>query len=130
MEPGDVFVAAPSVEYGPLLIGPAGCRLFEVFGDLSLSPGGYGPEYRDHPTLRGGTHVFKPREGINRRNEGHSSLSLEGTEGMWKTKLVPGHGLGHGRQGRSRAAGCALHCAGGRRDHCRRARGAMIMRRS
>jgi hypothetical protein len=90
MEPGDVFVAAPSIEYGPLLIGPKGCRLLEIFGDLALSPGGYGPEYRDHPTLQGGNHVFKPREGVNKRNEGHSSLSLEGTEGMWKTRLAPG----------------------------------------
>ncbi len=90
MQPGDVFVAAPSMEYGPLLIGPMGCRLFEVFGDLSLSPGGYGPEYRDHPTLRGGNHAIKPREGINTKNEGHSSLSLEGAEGMWKTRLDPG----------------------------------------
>ncbi len=91
MGAGDVFVAAPSIEYGPLLIGPKGCRLLEVFGDLSLSPGGYGPEYRDHPTLQGGNHVIKPREGVNKRNEGHSSLSLEGTDGMWKTRLTPGH---------------------------------------
>ena len=90
MEPGDVFVAAPSIEYGPLLIGPMGCRLFEIFADLALSPGGYSPEYRDHPTLRGGNHAFKPREGVNRRNEGQSALSLEGAEGMWKTRLSPG----------------------------------------
>lgn len=90
MEPGDVFVTVPSMEYGPLLIGPMGCRLLEIFSDLSLSPGGYGPEYRDHPTLRGGNHVFKPREGINTRNEGRSSLSLEGTDGMWKSRLAPG----------------------------------------
>ena len=90
MQEGDVFVAAPSVEYGPLLIGPAGCRLFEIFGDVALSPGGYAPEYRDHPTLRGGNHVIKPREGVNLRNEGHSSLSLEGAEGMWKSRLAPG----------------------------------------
>lgn len=90
MGPSDVFVAAPSVEYGPLLIGPMGCRLLEIFADLALSPGGYGPEYHDHPTLRGGNHVFKPREGINRRNEGNSSLSLDGAEGMWKTSLAPG----------------------------------------
>ena len=90
MHQGDVFAAAPSVEYGPLLIGPAGCRLLEIFGNVALSPGGYAPEYRDHPTLRGGTHVFKPREGINRRNEGHSSLSLDGAEGMWKSRLAPG----------------------------------------
>ncbi|MBV1688227.1 hypothetical protein KRR38_11210 [Novosphingobium sp. G106] len=89
METGDVFVAAPSIEYGPLVIGAKGCRMLEIFGDLALSPGGYGPEYRDHPTLTG-NHVFKPREGINKRNEGHSSLTLEGTEGMWKTRLAPG----------------------------------------
>jgi hypothetical protein len=90
METGDVFIAAPSVEYGPLVIGAMGCRLLEIFGDLALSPGGYAPEYHDHPTLRGGTHVFKKREGINLRNQGHSSLSLEGAEGMWKSRLAPG----------------------------------------
>jgi hypothetical protein len=90
MDVGDVFVAAPSIEYGPLMIGPAGCRLLEIFGDLALSPGGYGPEYRDHPTLRGGNHAFKPREGVNQRNNGHSSLSLEGVDGMWKSRLWPG----------------------------------------
>lgn len=90
MEAGDVFVAAPSIEYGPLLIGPMGCRLLEIFGDLALSSGGYSPEYRDHPTLRGGSHVFKPREGVNRRNEGHSSLALTDGDGMWKTRLEPG----------------------------------------
>jgi hypothetical protein len=90
MSPGDVFVAAPSIEYGPLLIGPMGCRLLEVFGDLALSPGGYGLEYRDHPTTQGSKFFYKPREGVNLRNEGHSSLPLAGTEGMWKTKLSPG----------------------------------------
>ena len=35
MQPGDVFVAAPSVEYGPLLIGPKGCSLLEIFADLA-----------------------------------------------------------------------------------------------
>jgi hypothetical protein len=57
MQPGDIYIAEPSVEYGPLLIGPNGCRLLEVFGDLSLSPGGYGPEYADHPTLKWGNHA-------------------------------------------------------------------------
>ena len=90
MEAGDVFVAAPSIEYGPLVVGTMGCRLLEIFCDLALSPGGYGPEYEDHPTLRWGNHVIKPREGVNKRNEGHSSLSLEGAEGMWKSKLAPG----------------------------------------
>ena len=90
METGDVFVAEPSIEYGPLLPGPMGCRLLEIFGDLALSPGGYSLEYRDHPTLQGGNHVFKQRKGINTRNEGHSSLTVEGTSGMWKSRLAPG----------------------------------------
>jgi hypothetical protein len=99
MDVGDVFVAAPSIEYGPLLIGPQGCRLLEIFADLALSPGGYGEEYRDHPTLQGGTHVFKPREGVNRRNEGHSSLSLNGAEGMWRSRLEPGWSFDLGAPG-------------------------------
>lgn len=90
MDPGDVFVAAPSVEYGPLLIGPRGCRLLEVFADVALSPGGYSPEYRDHPTLQGGNHVFLKREGVNTRNHGRSSLPVIDGEGMWKSRLAPG----------------------------------------
>jgi hypothetical protein len=99
METGDVFIAAPSIEYGPLTIGSMGCRLLEIFGDLALSPGGYGPEYRDHPTLQGGQYVFKPREGVNKRNDGHSSLSLEGVEGMWKSRLAPGQSWDLGEPG-------------------------------
>jgi len=48
---GDVLIAEPGVEYGPLLNGPKGCELLEVFARDVLSPGGYGDEYRDHPTL-------------------------------------------------------------------------------
>lgn len=90
MTTGDVFISAPSIEYGPLQAGPAGCRVLEIFADLALSPGGYSPEYRDHPTMQGGNHVFKPREGINQRNEGHSTLPVDGASGMWKTRLEPG----------------------------------------
>jgi hypothetical protein len=90
MSPGDVFISAPSIEYGPLVPGPKGCRVLEIFGDLSLSPGGYSPEYRDHLTLLGGAHVFKEREGVNKRNQGHSALPVEGTSGMWKAHLEPG----------------------------------------
>jgi hypothetical protein len=90
MEPGDVFIAAPSIEYGPLLPGPKGTRILEIFADLALSPGGYGPEYHNHPTLVGGPHVFKEREGINKRNEGQSALTVAGTSGMWQSRLSPG----------------------------------------
>lgn len=90
METGDVFISAPSIEYGPLQAGPMGCRVLEIFGDLSLAPGGYSPEYRDHPTMQGGNHVFKPRAGINLRNQGHSVLPVDGTSGMWKTRIAQG----------------------------------------
>jgi hypothetical protein len=90
METGDAFVSAPGVEYGPIVPGPMGCRILEIFGDLALSAGGWAPEYRDHPTALGGNHVFKPREGANLKNEGHSSVPIDETEGLWKTRLVPG----------------------------------------
>ena len=86
----DVFIAAPGVEYGPILAGPRGCRLFELFGDLALAPGGYGPEYRDHPTLQGGTFVFKDRIAPNLGNKGRSTLPMDGVEGLWKARLEPG----------------------------------------
>lgn len=52
MARGDVLIAAPGVEYGLLMNGPQGCELLEIFARDTLSPGGYGEEYRDHPTLR------------------------------------------------------------------------------
>lgn len=96
MQTRDVFISAPSIEYGPLVPSPQGCRLLEIFGDLALSPGGYSPEYRDHLTLLGGNHLFKEREGINKRNHGHSMLPVDGTSGMWKARLEPGWHWGLG----------------------------------
>lgn len=90
MEEGDVLISAAELEYGPLVIGPDGCQLFEVFAQLHLSPGGYAPEYRDHPTLKWGQHVFKERSELNRRNEGRSSLPVDGVEGLIKARLEPG----------------------------------------
>jgi hypothetical protein len=90
MEPGDVFVTVPELEYGPLVSGPEGVRLFEIFAKAHLAPGGYSPEYRDHPTLQGGQHVFKARSPLNMRNEGRQILPLDGVEGIWKSKLTPG----------------------------------------
>jgi hypothetical protein len=90
MEPGDVFVTEPSIEYGPLLIGPQGCRLLEIFSQAHLADGGYSPEYRDHPTLQGGARVFKERSAVNKRNDGHQSLSLVNVPGTWCEKLEPG----------------------------------------
>lgn len=100
MDTGDVFISAPSVEYGPLVPGPMGARVLEIFGDLKLSPGGYSPEYRDHPTMIGhDAHVFKPREGLNLRNEGHTMLRVDGNSGMWKGRLEPGWSFDLGEPG-------------------------------
>ncbi|MFT3965776.1 MAG: hypothetical protein QM690_07840 [Sphingobium sp.] len=91
MEPGDVFITAPSIEYGPLLIGPNGCRLFEIFAQAHLSPGGYAPEYHDHPTLRlSPGRLFLERSELNKRNEGRQILPCDGIEGIWKSRLAPG----------------------------------------
>ena len=91
MVPGDIFITVPSLEYGPLLIGPSGCRLFEIFAQGHLAAGGYSPEYRDHPTLQGVDAVFKERSALNKRNEGRQILALQnGVEGVWKTRLTPG----------------------------------------
>lgn len=92
MEPGDVFITVPSLEYGPLVIGPNGCRMFEIFAQAHLAPGGYSPEYRDHPTLQGGNAVFFDRSEVNKRNDGRQILPIDGVdvEGVWKTRLGPG----------------------------------------
>lgn len=91
MEPGDIFITEPSIEYGPLLIGPRGCRLFEIFAQAHLSPGGYAPEYRDHPTLRlSSGRLFLERSELNKRNEGRQILPCDGVDGITKTRLAPG----------------------------------------
>src|SRR5579862_3294164 len=58
MKPGDVLITGSGLEYGPLLIGPRGCRMLEIFAKLHLQAGGYAPEYRDHPTLQNGNVAF------------------------------------------------------------------------
>ncbi len=90
MEPGDVFIAAPGLEYGPLLNGPHGCRLLEIFARGHLADGGYSPEYADHPTLLGSPKVYKQRAPINRRNDGHQLLPIDGVEGIFKSRLEDG----------------------------------------
>lgn len=90
MQPGDIFITEPSLEYGPLLIGPKGCRLLEIFAQGQGGRGGYAPEYRDHPTLQGTDSVFTERSTLNLRNAGRQILSLENIGGIVKTRLAPG----------------------------------------
>lgn len=90
MQSGDVFITRPSLEYGPLVVGPRGCRLFEIFAKAHLAVGGYAPEYHDHPTLRGTQKVFLERSALNRRNDGRMTLPCDGVEGAFKSRLSPG----------------------------------------
>lgn len=90
MQPGDVFITKPGLEYGPLVIGPRGCRLFEIFSDAAKSSGGYSPEYRDHPTLAGSARPFSDRSELNKRNDGRMTLPCDGIEGAWKSRVSPG----------------------------------------
>jgi len=92
MQSGDLLIAAADIEYGPLLIGPHGCRMFEIFAKLHLQSGGYSLEYRDHPTLQDGAYPFNfaERTGVNKRNEGRQVLPIEGVDGFVKGKLTAG----------------------------------------
>ncbi|MFF3372251.1 hypothetical protein ACFYXF_04750 [Streptomyces sp. NPDC002680] len=105
MRPGDVLVTAPYVEYGPLVIGPRGCQLLEVFS-RNRKGGGYAAEYHDHPTLVGpgrlmyrpGIHKHGPAGVFNfgarppgaERNEGNQTMRIEGTPGLLKGSLAGG----------------------------------------
>jgi hypothetical protein len=92
MKPGDVLITGAGLEYGPLLVGPRGCRMFEIFAKFHLHPGGYAPEYRDHPTLEFASAPFNfaERTGVNRRNEGRQCLPIDGVDGFIKGRLTPG----------------------------------------
>lgn len=90
MSPGDVLIAQAGLEYGPMVVGPHGCQIFEVFAQFHLRNGGYAPEYHDHPTLQGQPFLFKERAPINRRNIGRQVMPVEGVEGLTKGHIAPG----------------------------------------
>jgi hypothetical protein len=88
---GDVLIAAPGVEYGLLMNGPKGCELLEIFARDILSPGGYGEEYRDHPTL---VHLkglddtdFFSRPPALEENGHRQVVPVDGTPGLSKGRL-------------------------------------------
>jgi hypothetical protein len=91
MEPGDMLIAAPSVEYGLLLVGPQGCEVLEIFARDILSPGGYAPEFHDHPAL---VHIRTPgqspilaRPPGSEGNAGSQVVPVDGTPGLAKHHL-------------------------------------------
>ena len=97
--PGDIFLTIPSLEYGPMVIGPRGCRLFEIFAQAHLAAGGYSPEFADHPTLQGSFKLFFDRSELNSRNNGRQILPCSGVEGIWRLQLEPGLVLDMGDAG-------------------------------
>jgi hypothetical protein len=98
MAPGDVLISPPGVEYGPVLNGPKGCQMFEMFARDVLGPGGYSQEYHDHPTLRylqttnGQPARFKDRPKGAEAHRGNQTTPLSG-----QPKLKTGHLVGDQR---------------------------------
>ncbi|HZS13254.1 MAG TPA: hypothetical protein VFC09_01520 [Candidatus Dormibacteraeota bacterium] len=97
MNPGDVLISPARVEYGPVLNGPKGCQLLEVFAQDVLSGGGYGPEFHDHPTLAhlqtaksGKAANFLPRPAGSEHNLGNQTTPLAGVAGVRTGKLQGG----------------------------------------
>lgn len=90
MQAGDVLISEAELEYGPLVIGPDGCQMFEIFAQHHLNSGGYGLEFRDHPTLQGTHSQFLERSALNSRNAGRQVLPVDGVEGLIKGHLSPG----------------------------------------
>lgn len=89
MQRGDVVITPAKVEYGPLLNGPSGCQMLEVFAQDIFAAGGYAPEYHDHPTvtyLQGlksaGPAQFLPRPKISEGNAGSQTTPLATVPGV------------------------------------------------
>lgn len=105
MEVGDVLVTTPKVEYGPLVVGPRGVQLLEVFAQNDKD-GGYAEEYHDHPTLSNKNRYvirpdiytygpqadfkFLPRPAGSESNAGSQVVKVEGTPGLLKGRLTDG----------------------------------------
>ena len=105
MHRGDVLVTEPNVEYGPLVSGPSGSQILEVFSRNDKG-GGYAPEYHDHFTFRGpgrllyregifkygpaGVFNFAPRPPGSERNEGNQGMTLDGAAGLHRGQLSGG----------------------------------------
>lgn len=102
MTRGDVLVSEANFEYGPVLVGPRGCQMLEVFAKNSHG-GGYAPEYHDHPTLQRGDRVmlasgvtkptgsqFHPRPAASAANAGNQIVPVAGATGLTVGRLSGG----------------------------------------
>ena len=89
MRRGDVLIAPAGVEYGPLLNGPRGCQLLEIFARDVLSPGGYSSEYHDHPTLQflGSPAASMERPPTCAGNAGNQTSPIDRTPGAVRAHL-------------------------------------------
>jgi quercetin dioxygenase-like cupin family protein len=95
MQRGDVLVSAAALEYGPLVNGPSGCQMLEIFAHGRDAGGGYALEYRDHPTLANGGPAdgraeFKARPIGSERNAGRQTLPNDGVVGITTGRLGGG----------------------------------------
>jgi quercetin dioxygenase-like cupin family protein len=95
MQRGDVLISAAGLEYGPLVSGPSGCQLIEIFARGMDAFGGYAYEYRDHPTLAswgpgGGLAEFMARPKGSEHNAGRQSLPTDGVAGLAKGQIRGG----------------------------------------
>ncbi|HZS14436.1 MAG TPA: hypothetical protein VFC09_07550 [Candidatus Dormibacteraeota bacterium] len=97
MQPGDVLISPAKVEYGPVLNGPKGCQLLEIFARDIDAGGGYAPEFHDHPTLTelqniksGAAANFAPRPKISEVNAGNQTTPLKVVPGVLTGKLKGG----------------------------------------
>jgi quercetin dioxygenase-like cupin family protein len=98
MNPGDVLISPAGIEYGPVLNGPRGCQLLEIFAQDILSGGGYAPEFHDHPTLSylqnqksGAAANFAPRPNGSGQNAGSQTTPLKAVQGL-STGTLSGNG--------------------------------------
>ena len=88
MKPGDILISPANTEYGPLLPGPKGCQLFEVFGTNIGWEAAFAPEYHDQPTIGfyynrgGGQPIFRERPPGSEHNRGHQITPLKSIPGF------------------------------------------------
>jgi hypothetical protein len=98
MKPGDILISPANAEYGPLLNGPHGSQIFEVFASNIGYEAVYAPEYHDHPMIAAfykdspEPPIVHERYPGSAQNKGNQTTPLKGIPGM-----LTGHFDGTGR---------------------------------